>query len=646
MHVARISTAPPLIAAIIAVVLGVLLCLQPATPASRAAATTVDGQMVDFQGWTVGTRQLSSGAFVYCIEPGAFTPVQSQLAPTVVSELRAYAIHTRNVTGWDGMVTSSVVHGEPLRRINYLLATHGDAPDADAAVAVQFAVWMLRDSPGEAAWLAHHVAWVERHGGRAHMDRARDLVADAIANAHAPTPPHMADPQLHASTDFGAGSVTYPAGTTELRISGARFLDGTTTFRVTDGGAGQAAWEADLHPAGWQRTHLVRVTGDWEAPAAGWPALVEIYPSAVPTEQTLSWAVGPVTEPASGSFSLAEVTLDAQFQPQLTTRVHNRWVGLRAQPFTDVVTLTAAVDAAPWPSRRLADGALTYAPVTAEGILYGPFTQPQLPSPLPPQGAPVAASVTLVADRGPGAYVVPSPVQADESGYYYWVWSIHATAQDDEVRAADLIPASYAYSDDFGLEAEGHVVPTRLRWTTALTEHELTPTRLQLTDRVHVTLHEGAWLRDMAGERVPARLRLTVYQSDREPVRQSTVPANAQEVGRAFVEVSAPFQRVTSPVIDLPAGTRGWVTIQTCLIAEDQPLDARGLVEEWCDDYGIPAETAAIRETAALATTGFSGAMMGLAWGLGLLVAGAAALAFAARTRHIREASSRHERDS
>src|SRR5690606_24691772 len=120
---------------------------------------------------------------------------------------------------------------------------------------------------------------------------------------------------------------------------------------------------------------------------------------------------------------------------------------------------------------------------------------------------------TLLLDEGPGSYEVTADVTADEAGYYSWVWSIREEAQREEIRAAQLLPEGYEFSDRFGTPSEGQTVPTRLRWSTDLLQREIGLDDMQLVDRVTPTLHDGVWLRDDAGERFPAHLRLTVYQT-------------------------------------------------------------------------------------------------------------------------------------
>lgn len=446
---------------LIAALLGALLLIVGAATGATRSEAAVDGVMVSYGGWTVGTRQLDTGEFVYCIEPGALTPAGPQLEPGEVDELRGYSFLTFNVTGWAGVASSDPISGEPLRRINYVISEYGGTTDPREAVAVQFAIWLLRDAPGEAAWLAHHTAWVETHGGADEIARARALADEARALAHPSTAP--AAPvglRIEPGDSHDTGIVAYPAGTVELRITGAVFADGTDTFTAPTGEAGIAEWRAPLHRDGWRAAHEVRVTGTWELEATGWPARVRVYPALLPAEQTLAWAVGPVTEPASGSFADEARWIDSTFAPTLTTRVVQQLLGEHDR-FADTVTLGlvgqpgGSGEPAPWPNRAGTDGQTEWLPLVLEGTLYGPFAEEQQIAAAAPDGAPVAGRIQLLADRGPGGYTVMLPDPPSESGHYYWVWVIDARSGQ---AAAELLPDGYRFADEFGLPDEMHVV--------------------------------------------------------------------------------------------------------------------------------------------------------------------------------------------
>ena len=182
----------------------------------------------------------------------------------------------------------------------------------------------------------------------------------------------------------------------------------------------------------------------------------------------------------------------------------------------------------------------------------------------------------------------------------------------------------------------------RLRWSTSLEERELSSERLVLRDRIAPEVEGGVWLRDAAGAPIPARIRLTVFQSDEEPRRRKEAPEGAVEIARGFVDLSSSVGSVEADAIALPPATRGWVTVQACLLHEDQPEELRGYAEEWCDDYGMPEETARISSPPALSVTGGEadprlGALPLL--GLALLYSGVSALltgALLRRSRRVR----------
>src|SRR5690606_6754342 len=304
--------------------------------------------------------------------------------------------------------------------------------------------------------------------------------------------------------------------------------------------------------------------------------------------------VGPVQAKKRAVLEPASLEFSAQFHPVLSTQAETAFVRPDRDRFADRVTFGLAPgSAAPWPSRTGQTGSAEYAPVVATGVLYGPFAEPPTENESAPQDARVAARAEIVADRGPGEYLAVADAVPDEAGYYSWVWTIDESEQLPEVRDAKLLPAGYHFVDRFGLAAEGQTVPMRLRWNTELLERELALDQLELRDRITVSLEAGEWLRDGNGEHLPARLRLTAYASEEEPERRSDVPEDARELAHSFVDVLTAGD-YEAPPIAVPFETRGWVTVQTCLLAEDQSEAAREHVEEWCDDFGVPEETARI----------------------------------------------------
>lgn len=578
------------LSALLVLFLTVLPGLPGGVPPAGAA---VPAHTVSFGGWVVGGFASSTGELVYCIEPGAMEPSGAQQSATVTDTLPGYTSNSFDPTGWNGTVTSGPLSGEAVRQMNWMLSVYGQNPDPDTAAATQLALWIVRGDPGLAHWLDHHLGWARSHGGAWHVDRALQMVEEARANAvGAPSAVPSAQLEIVLDDVPGTGFVRYPAGTTRLRIAGAVFEDGRPVFEIAGGEAGAVAWRTDLHEPEWRRLTPVSVSGEWQREVSGWPAQLRLHAPAERYQQALGSTAGPVETVVRADLPPVEAQIDAQFAPVLETRSETRFVRRGDGAFADRVTLGVVPGARPWAERSGTAGA-EYAPVTAEGVLYGPYAQPQQPSQSPPPGAPVAARARLVADRGPGEYRVAAEQRPRESGYYYWVWRIREDEQPDVMREAGLMPAGYAFQDAFGLVDEGHVVPSTVRWSTELAERELPLDGLVLRDRVRASLHGGAWLQDAEGERIPAVLRLTVYRSDERPERSTAPPAAAEEIAQERVTVAGPDETVEAPPIRLPFETRGWVTVRSCLLAEDQDERAEH-IEEWCDDYGVPEETAQI----------------------------------------------------
>lgn len=594
----------------LALILGSCLSILPGLPGARTAAAeaAVIGSMVSVGGWLVGAFVSSTGDVVYCIEPGAAEPRGAQQGGRTVSSLPGYSHAFSDQTGWTGSVSSGPLSGEKLRQINYVLSRYGDTTDLASAVAVQIAVWVLRDDPGARAWLDHHLDWMRRKGGGGHVDSAMRIVQEALEQAIAaprPVPEPLRierdapDPDEHG--EYG-GTVHYPAGTTELHIAGGVFESGGSRLAIEGGRAGSARWRAAPHADGWRGRHEVSVTGSWRIERVGWPAEVRLFSPETAGQQRLVGGVAQAAVVFTGPLSATDVA-ELQFAPVLTTEVPERFLGA-GERFADTVTLASAAGTRDWPSRLGRQGVVEFAPIAAEGTVYGPFEAPQAPDDEVPPGAPVAARARLVADAGPGEYAVESEDAVPGAGYYYWVWSIDAAGQPTEAADGALLPSGYRYADRFGLVEEGQVVPSRLRWSTSLAENELHPVRAVLRDRITVHAEDGRWLRDVEGDPIPARIRLTVYRTPERPVRGPDAPEGAEEVARGFVDLSAPDTTVEAAAIQLPAGTTGWVTVQACLWHEDQPDAWRGYAEEWCDDYGVPEETARIATIDSLTETG------------------------------------------
>lgn len=578
-----------LAAGVLVLTLLLMLLMIERIPAARAAESA---DVVSIAGWELGNFRSSNGEIVYCLEPGGRMPAGAQREPALVSELPAFWTTSFDQTGWSGAVSSAAAGGDTIRRMNYLLSVHGATRDPRAAAAVQLAVWLVRPDPGTDAWMKHHIIWAETHGAADIVQRARALASEARTNA---VPVRIELPgalELRADDGFRSGELSYPSGTTSVTIAGARFPDGSTTRTIVDGAAGTVAWRAELHADGWERKRTVTAEGAWKVSKAQWPDSLRLHPPTVDAQQRLGAGIGPGQARREGRFEPTSLEHDERFEPVLTTRVPQVDLIRERDRFADTVTLAIEEQGRPWPW-RMKGGEVEHAPVRAEGTVYGPFAQAPVEGERVPAGAPVAARATLLASRGPGEYSVSADSAPDEAGYYVWVWRIRGDRQPQDVRSAGLIDPEYRFQDRFGVSEEQHRVATALRWTTRISADGLRWDHRGFSDRVTVELQHGAWLRDENGDRIPARIRLTAYGSEQRPERRAEPPADAPELAASFVEVNAPGV-VESEPMELPHGTRGWVTVQACLRQEDQDPRAAGAFEDWCDDYGIPDETAEI----------------------------------------------------
>ncbi|MCS3427963.1 hypothetical protein U746_0528 [Mycolicibacterium mucogenicum 261Sha1.1M5] len=604
-----------------AALIAVPLLLLGIAPSAQAAS--FDG-MLSYAGYHVGAFKTADGSRAYCLEPGVDAPASAQLRPTRVSALPGYTVEVNDGWGWRGTVTTGAASEEQMRQMNWILAEHGDTGDADLAVAVQVALWEIRREPGNAAWIDGKYELFRANGGRANVEAGKRLAAEARTAALAPgnaTP--GGELEVHADDGDAAGTVRYPAGTTALSITGGVFDSGSSSVSVADGAAGTLHWTATPHEPNWDRTTEVSVTGSWSVAEKYWPAELILHPATRDTEQRIGAGVKPVVGTNSGAFAAKLASFSHDFVPALATQVPAAIVQ-RADPvFRDVVTVSAGP--AGWPSRGVAD----FMPVVADGTLYGPFEAPQTEQDAAPDGAPVAGTAELAVDAGPGDYAVELAVPDAAPGYYYWVWAIREAGQTQAVRDSGLLAPGAEYADRFGVITERQIVPSELRLDTALVTNRLEPGARTLVDTVRATAAPGAWLWDSDNQRIPVVVRLTYFQSDERPARQPEVPDGATELGTATLSLAEPDVWVDAAPFDIPEGTRGWVTVQACVTAEDQSEAGAEMFVPWCDDYGVPAETAELVEPAAevaptadIAATGAATAPRPMLFAAGLLGAG------------------------
>lgn len=295
----------------------------------------------------------------------------------------------------------------------------------------------------------------------------------------------------------------------------------------------------------------------------------------------------------------------SQFIPVVSTRATSFVAeGTRA---TDVLTFAAVADSNgvtnPWFVSALGN----YAPLTADGTLYGPFAAHPTLSATVPAGAPVAAtaSVTTSLRDGPTVqYSATSNTVLTQSGYYTWVWSIDWNRQPADVQR--LIPGPslqfpdeepYYFQDEFGLTAETSIVPMRPEAVSQVS-HRWADAGQQVTDSLTVSNANGFWL---SGTR--ARFEGTAYGvlNGSVPVVQDGVPSGTRILSTQSLTFSAPGTQTTAPItVPSDVGSIVWVWRFTGA-AQAQPNHfATGYT--WADQFGLANETTHVRMAPVLTT--------------------------------------------
>ena len=571
---------------------------------SAQAATPYVGLYYD-NGEGAGSLMHSDGTQVYCLEivrvnrDGVDAPLISTDTLPAIS----------GSSGFNGGNYPNVfvpeANSETVRQINYVLSKWGQTQDSQQAAAVQLAVWQLRGGSGDFDSLyASYVGMVDSvAGGTSAL--ANQFAAEARVTQAAQTVP--VSPIVQQTSPYN-GTLNVSAGTTVVTIANGIFLgqpgvdvsaDGRTAT-VTDGAAHNIQWQGQPSADDeFGRYYTVEFNGSYETMVAG-STILRADQGSTAMDQDLGAGDG---EMVAGTFDAIYWDPDTIWSPVLSTETPSKFVQ-EGEAFSDTVTFDVAEGSNPWRRAVRASGETMYAPITAEGTLYGPFlSDPALnPSGTPPVGAPVAATATVTTDtaQGPGTYTVDTGDQVSiEPGYYTWVWDIDFNSQDPGVvnpsngRSASL-PENYFFTDGFGQASEGQLTPSNLVISTELSDHSVVIGG-SVTDDVTLNLLRGGWLQDENGGRTAFNLRGTVYLTDEAPVQQETAPADAVILGTTSVSANTPGVAVTSESIRVPLSTDAqYLTVQWCLLDEDQTDSARGKAVETCDDFGVPSETAEI----------------------------------------------------
>ncbi|WP_217131899.1 hypothetical protein [Leucobacter chinensis] len=565
---------------------------QPAFAASKGT-----GQEYGDLGY-LGSFQLASGEQAYCVEIKVREPWNPQRPVSTVDQLPSFGgdLAMGGPLGMGGkeLHMPAMTDASVMRQMNYLMTEWGTTKDEAQATAVALAMFLVRgDNIGYNEAL--HRALVEK-GHSAIVDRAKTMVAEAKKNAVAPVEGTEVKAPVLTVGDKRTGTVEYFAGTTRIELKNAVFADTKQTVREVDVAKGGTLPIATVRPKGWDSSFNVEAKISWTTGRDGWRADLNLYEPTAPGEQRIVTPTGKTRGMERAGTQKATVNVKHEWAPTLTTNVHDRIVQVGGS-FRDSVTVAADKRFGAWAT----DQSGTYMPLTAHGTLYGPLgSDPsENPSNDVPQGTPVAGTATIEITDGPGTYQAKADTVAVATGYYTWVWGFDwkkqpgAVTKPERTGVSSLKREAFPIRDGFGLAPETHLVQQRLTLATRLVEGTL-GLGWSAKDDVAVTAEQyGGWLKQGSGDRVPVVLRGTLFHSKERPEQSGTAPEDAVPLAETRLTVTEDGI-YESEAVAIPLDVTGFVTMQWCVYADDQAEGQRENVREWCDDYGVPAETAEV----------------------------------------------------
>lgn len=610
----RLSTRVRRIIAGIAVavaIVGVSIAIVPAADAATPG--------VGWGNWNNGT----SGYYPY---KGTFT-TQSTGARSVCGEIGKAVPSSGDSyigvqgTGWINANLSTSwgahpnVNDNQVAGLNRVIQENVNTGDRNTAAALEFAVQSsLYGGYFDTSGNSHPSLW----------DLVNYTLVRSAGSANVNTITSIAQNLINEINSTTAGSGGTGSGLLQFTVSPRNNYNGTVTMNGTSGSTGTITLtngkflstgtntlNGAVEGASYQVTGVPPTTdgapykisgsGTFTAPGnSGYAPNVGVYLAASGQQSSLGVG-GMVSNQPFNVSGIDPMERSTVFQPVLTTTA-TQFVARGDVP-TDQVTFSTTADASGTNNPWFVSPSGNYAPILANGTLYGPFDTPPAQSTTVPAGAPVLghATVTTSLQNGPNvAYTATSDTPAATSGYYTWVWSIDWNNQIAGVQATIPGPASgdpsqapYFWSDDFGQSVETSVTPMRIAAVSQLTAPTIELSG-QSTDTLTVTA-DGYWLKDSTGANIPITFRGTAYfvSGATAPSVSASPPAGATSLGSVTQIVTAPGQ-YTPPSITAPDASAGFITWVWQIRTADQPIAYRGYVEPWADQFGLGPETQSI----------------------------------------------------
>ncbi|WP_313546765.1 hypothetical protein [Leifsonia aquatica] len=412
----------------LAVFLGVLQALVPASSAHSLSGAGHGPGYLSSDGWWLGTYRLDDGAQGFCLNAGKTSPT-------------GYALEyvDGDALGW--------FSPEQAARLAYISRTWAGTDDRRTAAAGQIATWMVSGlnghSPesyaaragadaGAVLALAHSMA---EESARLATTAVR---AEAVVEL-AETGPGRLRVELTAERLSGSELLPAAAHAAVVSLDGARFSDGSSTATVETGR------DIPIVPDGREASVAVMATASLDQLPYGAGLRVAVPDGA--HVQSLLMAVPARTTASAGASTSGPSPLPFRPTVETTTSAPEATVGDR---ITD--RLRVSVDSADgllptWGVHASEEG---FVPVSAvvESSLLGPFPQPIQVAESAPEGAPVVCTVETVVN-GVGDYETPS-CELPAPGYYVWIERIDPERVAPELGGLRMLP----WSSPFGVASE------------------------------------------------------------------------------------------------------------------------------------------------------------------------------------------------
>ncbi|WP_125100674.1 hypothetical protein [Leucobacter chromiireducens] len=233
----------------------------PARALPRGETMTFPGGLV------ISNYVMPNGTRAYCIEIQYGEPTGNLLPGT----------RTNRLPGRSGQLTA---WGDPhgMRQLNYLIDTRGQTRDPWQAAAVQITVWRMRENfrAGNPYLNAKIAILTKSAEGRRLISASDALYREATERARVPVPAAPVTGTLSLA-QLSAGAertvrVTYPAGTTELSVTGGKFQRSGTTRLAVSGGAGAETIAVA------EGAEQVEVAGRWASTGKrGWESQLTVH---------------------------------------------------------------------------------------------------------------------------------------------------------------------------------------------------------------------------------------------------------------------------------------------------------------------------------------------------------------------------------